>query len=115
MTTAERANPFGDLAQDFAPKKAPAKPVEAAQIERLAEDHGFPSRQQPAALQAAAQQPAQRARRRYTTGRNQQINIKATSETLELFYRMADERNVPLGELLERALHALETVDAAQK
>jgi hypothetical protein len=32
-----------------------------------------------------------------------------------LFYRMADERNVPLGELLERALHALETVDAAQK
>ncbi|HVL09360.1 MAG TPA: hypothetical protein VM512_09425, partial [Burkholderiaceae bacterium] len=72
MTAAERANPFGDLSQDFAPKKAPAKPVEPAQIERLAEDHGFPSRQQPAAAQ-----PAQRSRRRYTTGRNQQINIKA--------------------------------------
>lgn len=108
--TSERANPFGDLALDFTPKQAPAKPVEAAQIDRLAKDNGFPSRERP-----ATPDPVQRARRRYTTGRNQQINIKATSETIELFYRLADERSVPLGELLERALQALQTLHASQK
>lgn len=108
--TMERANPFNDLATDFAPKKAPAKPVEAAQIDRLAQENGFPSRERP-----ANPKPVQRARRRYTTGRNQQINIKATGETIELFYRMADARSVPLGELLERALQALQTLDAPKK
>jgi hypothetical protein len=46
--------------------------------------------------------------RRYKTGRNQQINIKATPEAIERLYKMADARRVPLGELLERALDALE-------
>jgi len=32
-----------------------------------------------------------------------------------MFYRMADERSVPLGELLERALQALQTLDAPKK
>ena len=106
----ERANPFGDLTADFAPKKTPAKPVEPAQIERLAEDNGFPSRQRlPVAKQAPA--PLERQRRRYTTGRNQQLNIKATAETVERFYRLADKRAVPLGELLELALKALEAQD----
>lgn len=107
--TMERANPFNDLSTDFAPKKAAARPVEAAQIDRLAQENGFPSRER------APSQPVQRVRRRYTTGRNQQINIKATSETIELFYRMADERSVPLGELLDRALQALQTLDAPKK
>ena len=44
----------------------------------------------------------------YTTGRNQQINIKATAETIARFYRLADENHVPLGALLEQALAALE-------
>lgn len=100
-----RANPFDDLS-DFnaAPK---ARPVEAKTITRIAEEHGFPSRQPPQAELAPLQRPA---RRRYVTGRNRQINIKATNETVERFIRMADERNVPFGELLDLALDAIEAV-----
>lgn len=96
-----RVQPFDDLS-DFAPKPAASKPVEPAQIERLAQENGFPSRQ------PAPSSPVAKPRRRYTTGRNQQINVKATAETIARFYRLADERKVPLGELLEQALIALE-------
>lgn len=102
--TSSRANPFGDLGE-FQPKPK-AKPVERAQIDQLAKDSGFPSRQ-PAPPVAAPRPVIEQAplpRRRYTTGRNQQLNIKAKPETIALFYKLADRENVPLGELLERAL-----------
>jgi hypothetical protein len=107
--TAERVNPFGDLndLSDFAPapaKEKKPKPIEKAVIDQVAEANDFPSRQ-PAKPEA---KPAPRPQRRYTTGRNQQINVKATSETIEKFYRIADELNAPLGEVLARALDALE-------
>lgn len=103
-----RANPFTDLG-DFAPKTQ-AKPVEPQQIERIASEMGFPSRQ--ASTASVVAKPAPR-RRRYTTGRNQQLNVKATAETVERFYRLADQQGVPLGELLDQALQALE--QATQK
>ena len=98
-----RANPFDDLS-DFAPK-AQGKPVEPQQIERIASEMGFPSRQAGGAPGVAKVAPR---RRRYTTGRNQQLNVKATAETVERFYRLADQQGVPLGELLDQALQALE-------
>lgn len=105
----ERANPFADLG-DFKP--APAKPkAEPSDIEKVAADNGFPSRQpvaQATPMPAANAAAPARKQRRYTTGRNKQINIKATDETIERLYRLADERKVPLGELLEQALAALE-------
>ena len=87
--SADRANPFAEIEE---------------QIEQLAAASGFPSRQ-PARAPAAPRQPRGR---RYKTGRNQQINIKATPEVIERLYKLADEKRVPLGELLERALAALE-------
>lgn len=98
-----RVNSFNDLS-DFAPK-VQAKPVDSQQIERIASEMGFPSRQ--AGSAPVAVKPAPR-RRRYTTGRNQQLNVKATAETVERFYRLADQQGVPLGELLDQALQALE-------
>lgn len=100
-----RANPFEDLG-DFAPKTH-SKPVQVEQIDQIATEMGFPSRQ-PTTAAVHATPKAVPIRRRYTTGRNQQLNIKATAETVELFYRLADQQNVPLGELLEQALSALE-------
>lgn len=97
-----RANPFTDLS-DFTPQTQ-AKPVEPQQIERIATEMGFPSRQVSTAPVVAKVAP----RRRYTTGRNQQLNVKATAETVERFYRLADQQGVPLGELLDQALQALE-------
>ena len=117
----ERANPFGDLG-DFTPAQAKPKP-DPAVIDQVAEAHGFPSRK-PAAPPAVELTPAPspastpepvpgdtspaRKQRRYTTGRNKQVNIKATDETIQRLYRLADERQVPLGELLEQALDALQ-------
>lgn len=107
----DRTNPFADMATlpTFEPKPKVQKAKEIEQVEteklnKLAQESGFPSRQpkkEPAA-------PAPRKRRTYTTGRNRQINFKATNETIERFYRMADERRVALCELLEEALNALE-------
>ncbi|OAN54308.1 hypothetical protein [Sphingobium sp. TCM1] len=105
-----RANPFGDLT-DFAPQDA-AKPVPAEAIEQIAAASGFPSRK---AVGSAAPSPAPvapaRTPRRHTTGRNRQINIKATEETVAELYRVADALGLPLGAVLEQAIAAL----AAQK
>jgi hypothetical protein len=101
-----RVNPFDDLS-DIAPKNQ-SQPVEPGQIDRLAQDNGFPSRQ--AAASSNVVQTASKPRRRYTTGRNQQLNVKATAETIARFYRLADQKRVTLGELLEQALESLEQV-----
>ncbi len=104
---ASRTDAFGDLSE-FQPRPKPAQragregPNEG--IDQLAQASGFPSRQ-PAKSSGPAPRPSAR---RYTTGRNQQINVKATPETIARFYRLADERKVVLGELLELALDALE-------
>lgn len=115
----ERANPFGDLG-DFAP--APAKPkADRAVIDQVAEAHGFPSRQpvkqpEPAPAPAAPEQSpaAQVAQkeplpsRRRTTGRSEQVNIKTTFAAKKRLMEISVERDMPLGEILEQALAALE-------
>jgi hypothetical protein len=101
-----RVNPFADLTSplpSFTVKPRKEKPVEEEAIARIAAENNFPSRQTP----KISREP-KRKRRVYTTGRNRQFNIKATAETVERFYAMADERKVPLCELLEQALDALD-------
>ena len=102
----ERINPFAEPAEApvFAPKPRAPRSVETDNIDQIAREQNFPSRQAPRASAAA---PA-RKRRTYTTGRNQQINFKATAATIERFYRIADEKRLPLCETLEVALDALE-------
>lgn len=105
----ERVKPFGDLA-DFSPSIKPK--VSAADhetIDLVATESGFPSRQPVKDVPI----DAVRGQRRYTTGRNKQVNVKATASTIENFYRIADDLRVPLGEVLSRALNALELVRKA--
>lgn len=117
-----RANPFGDL-DDFGSDHA-AKPVPADAIDKIAQSSGFPSRKASAALpsdkteatsETASPSPTPTAAsqlvrqpRRHVTGRNRQINIKATEDTIEELYRIADAMNLPLGAVLEQALAALD-------
>ena len=100
-----RVNPFATLAEPpvFTTKPKEEKPVEKEVIARIAEENNFPSRQA-----AKAPKEPRRKRRVYTTGRNQQFNIKATAATVDRFYRLADENGVSLCKLLEQALDALE-------
>jgi hypothetical protein len=113
MSTTDRANPFADVGDlpAFAPKTKAPKPVSQEQIEQIAEANNFPSRQ---AQPTRAPVSAPLKQRRYKTGRNQQINVKATSQVIERFYKLADARAVPLGELLRQALDALEKGGAAE-
>lgn len=100
-----RVNPFATLNDPpvFTTKAKTEKPVPTEAIDRIAADNKFPSRQ-------AAKPPKEprRKRRVYTTGRNRQFNFKATDKTIDRFYKMADDRKLPLCELLEKALDALD-------
>ena len=106
-----RVNPFATLSDPpvFTTKAKTEKPVPTETMERIAEENNFPSRQA-----AKVPKESRRKRRVYTTGRNRQFNIKATAETVDRFYKMADERKVPLCELIELALDALERVGASR-
>lgn len=79
------------------PQPAPAVPFEPGHSEPRARHYEW-----------AHSAPGTQRRYRHRTGRNQQINIKATSQVIERLYKLADAKQVPLGELLEQALYALE-------
>ena len=102
----DRVNPFADINKEapaFTTKPKAERPVEEETIARLAEQNNFPSRQATKAPKTERRKP-----RIHRTGRNQQFNAKATAETINKIYKLADERKVPLGELLRLALDALE-------
>ena len=102
-----RVNVFANLKDVpvFTPKPKPEKSVEKEEIERIARDNNFPSRQAPKASAGPRRKP-----RRFKTGRDQHLGIKATAETRDRLYKAADARNVPLGEVLRLALDALDRV-----
>jgi hypothetical protein len=101
----ERANPFAGLGKPpvFETKPPKEKPVANGAIDRIAEQHNFPSRQARKALATPKRTP-----RTYRTGRNRHFAVKATSETIERYHKAADEKDVTLARLLELALDALE-------
>ena len=107
-----RVDPFAALkeAPAFNTKPKRATPVAEETIERIAREHSFPSRQAPKPSREPRRKP-----RIHRTGRNQQFNAKATAETIQRFYKAADEKGVPLGELLKLGLDALEAVNDLQR
>jgi hypothetical protein len=110
---AERVDPFASLVNPpaFAPKPRPEKAAANNDTsDRIAEENGFPSRQPVRTPKQLKRKP-----RTYRTGRNRQFNMKAKPESVERFYRMADERSVPLGALLDLALDALERAGTSGK
>jgi hypothetical protein len=107
-----RINPFAGLEEPptFTTKPQRETPVEKETMERIAEQNNFPSRQAPKPAKAERRKP-----RIHRTGRDQQFHAKATKETKDRFYKMADDKDVPLGELLKQGLDALDAVDSLQK
>jgi hypothetical protein len=101
----ERVNAFANLKDVpvFEVKSKPDKPVAKDAADRMADDNGFLSRQPRKASAAPV-----RKRRVYRTGRNRNFSLKATNEAVERFYKIADERKITLGALLELALDALD-------
>jgi hypothetical protein len=101
----ERVNSFAMLNNPpaFTTKPKSEKPVEETAIAVLAEQNNFTSRQPAKTTKTERRKP-----RTHRTGRNVQFNAKATSATVSKIYKLADERKVPLGKLLELAVDALE-------
>ena len=96
----------------FAPRPATTThAAPAAQVKAVAEQANFKSRE-PGQTPAA---PVARAQRRYRTGRNVQLGIKAKAEVIEAFYAIADQKGWVLGEAFEHAVEALQRSLAPQK
>lgn len=101
----ERTNPFAGLGEAPAFERKPkvVRPVESEDIDRIAEESGFVSRQPAKSSKAPKRKP-----RLHRTGRNLNFTLKVTVETRDRFHKLADEQGVILGRLLELALDALE-------
>lgn len=84
-------------------------------IDQLAEANGFHSREARPAAPAAAK-PVKKRRRFGAAKPRIQLNIKATEEEAERFYKMAEDRGIRmLSDLLSIALDALEERDSKKK
>lgn len=89
--------------EQWTPAPRPAPPTtERQSVLRGAEALGFRSRETPAVV------PDDKPVRRRRTGRNQQFNLKARTETIEAYCRIADANGWGLGETLEHAVALLE-------
>jgi hypothetical protein len=77
---------------DFQPKVMPTSTLSKNDIDKIAKETGFVSRQSVVSERKGA--------RRYTTGRNQQLNIKVTGDTLQRFMPL----QTSLGSRLVRSL-----------
>jgi hypothetical protein len=92
----------------FTPKAAPdASAPPAKEVREVSEAARFRSRE-PAPVSAPPQAVPKRVQRRHRTGRNVQFNVKASQETIDVFYAITDREGWVLGETLEHALAALE-------
>ena len=102
----ERVSIFAGLntAPAFKPKPRPEKEIANEAIDQISEESNFPSRQA-----ARAPREPKRKPRVHRTGRNIGMNIKVTQETQDRFYRLASDRKLVLGALLDEALSALES------
>jgi hypothetical protein len=91
----------------FAPKtgtedKAPA----AEHVRAVAQAANFKSRE-PTTVKAEPK-ATKRSPRRYRTGRNVQLSVKALAATVDAFYAITDQQRWVLGYTLQRAIEALQ-------
>lgn len=94
-------------------KPSPATPpgISSNEVRVVSEVANFRSRDPAPPLVLSEKRPP----RRYRTGRNVQLNIKARAEAIESFYAIADAQRWVLGEAFEQAIAALEREIAARK
>ncbi len=88
---------------------APPLPEEA--IAEVAARNGFPN----AALTTSASTGADHSgarRQRQPTGRNHQFNVRLRRETLDFIYAQANERNIPVAQVIEDMADALKQQQA---
>jgi len=107
---ARRASIFEDDGEldlsGFAPRPAEKRVAPPEKLKTISEAANFVSREP--RRQISWHEPTKPEPRRHRTGRNIQLNIKATADAVERFYNIADSNQWVLGETFERAIVALE-------
>lgn len=98
----EELDQFDPQAWQPKPKPAARPKVESLASRQAAEAVGFQSREPQRQPVESDVKP-----RRRRTGRNAQINIKTTPETIEQFTQLADDNGWGLGETFEKAIALL--------
>lgn len=104
----ERAGIFDDDDEldvsGFAPKPEVPTRIPSEQVRAVSEVANFRSRESQPTASVVEKRPP----RRYRTGRNVQLNVKARASAIETFYGLADRQGWVLGEAFEHAVAALE-------
>ena len=81
----------------------PTPPLPEAAIAEVAARNGFPNA--PAVAIVTDQSGVRR--QRQPTGRNHQFNVRLRRDTLDYIYAQANERNVPVAQVVEEMVEAL--------
>jgi len=110
------------------PVQNPPQSVDETAIAAVAARNGFPeattSPQQPTppASKVASVPAAQPVleikafkRRRQLTGRDHQFNVRLRRDTLDFIYAVANERNIPIAQVIEEATEALKAKMPSQR
>jgi hypothetical protein len=94
----------------FAPKsEVDHKAPPAEQVRAISQAANFKSREPTAIKQEGKAKATKREPRRYRTGRNVQVSIKALAESVDRFYAITDANpGWVLGYTFQRAIEALE-------
>jgi hypothetical protein len=90
------------------------EPLPQETIAVVAARNGFSAAVSPIALSpAGASEPGIR-RQRQPTGRDHQFNVRLRRDTLDFIYSQANERNIPVAQVIEEATEALRCAQIAQ-
>ncbi len=82
-------------------------PLPEEAIAAVAARNGFPAVAPPVASPVSVTDSAARRRQRQPTGREHQFNVRLRQDTLDFIYGQANERNIPIAQVIEEMAEAL--------
>jgi len=91
---------------------SPAPSLADEAIAAVAARNGFPNVTPNAPPASVADQNARR--QRQPTGRNYQFNVRLRRDTLDFIYARANERNIPVAQVIEDMVEALKRQQGAR-
>jgi hypothetical protein len=88
------------------PMQPAPQSVDETAIAAVAARNGFPMARVRETTSNPTAEPQAR-RRRQLTGRDHQFNVRLRRDTLDFIYAVANERNIPVAQVIEEATEAL--------
>ncbi len=86
---------------------SPSSPLPEETIAAVAARNGFSAAAAQPVVTAANDATGPRRRQRQPTGRDHQFNVRLRQDTLDYIYGQANDRNVPIAQVIEEMVEAL--------